>query len=135
MKLFNKSVAKEAKANEVFAPATKKYFFNYGRQNIHRRKKKVQELIKLIYGDKHMKMINRLFRENNEGYSPVTRKYYFEYVRQSERYKQERRKYNQQIRGPAMYMTGLFFVCRHADMSETDFFTDKQKLYHGMEIV
>ena len=55
-----------------------------------------------------MKMINRLFRENNEGYSPVTRKYYFEYVRQSERYKQERRKYNQQIRGPAMYMTGLF---------------------------
>lgn len=34
-----------------------------------------------------------------------------------------------------MYMTGLFFVCRHADMSETDFFTDKQKLYHGMEIV
>ena len=33
-----------------------------------------------------MKMINRLFRENNErenneGYSPVTRKYYFEYVR------------------------------------------------------
>ena len=67
-----------------------------------------------------MKMINRLFRENNESYSPVTK---------------ERRKYNQQIRGPAMYMTGLFFVCRHADMSETDFFTDKQKLYHGMEIV
>ena len=31
MKLFNKSVAKEAKGNEVFAPATKKYFFNYVR--------------------------------------------------------------------------------------------------------